>query len=453
MPIPGRGGDPATLRLAAGRARASHLLPYLSTALFAVIPVRTDQLGTFAVDRRWRLYWDPAWCQTLTVDECAAVWVHEVGHLLRDHATRFDALLEPRDRQPVWNRAADAVINDDLRASGMVLPADEIRAYPEKIPGARRGMTAEQVYRLLASPAPPVPVSAPGGRSERSDPTPPENGAPGSGGSPTPSPPGDSGGGAETPSPAGDCGSGVGGPRRRWESAEDEFDTVDGSVDEGRGHLIRQQTARQIAEHAATRGTVPAGWRRWAETVLHPQVDWRAELNAVVRRTAASVAGLRDYTYTRPSRRAGSVPGVILPAVRHPRPPRVRVVIDTSGSMSGEMLAQCLAEIAAIVARASRRGGDPVEVIACDAAAADAQVARRISDLVLTGGGGTDMRVGMTAAARRRPKADLIVVLTDGETLWPDSPPPENPWARYVAVLVAGRPGRAVPTWMHTIVV
>jgi hypothetical protein len=39
-----------------------------------------------------------------------------------------------------------------------------------------------------------------------------------------------------------------------------------------------------------------------------------------------------------------------------------------------------------------------------------------VDDVVLTGGGGTDLRPAVAAVARARPRADLVVVLTDGDT-------------------------------------
>ena len=107
------------------RLLAAETSPYFMAALFATTPVAAPELGTFAVDAAWRLYLDP---ELLTGDhawpqhEAAGVLVHEVGHLIRDHAGRARDL--PQPYQPgAWNFACDAEINDDLLAAGIALPA------------------------------------------------------------------------------------------------------------------------------------------------------------------------------------------------------------------------------------------------------------------------------------------------------------------------------------------
>ena len=47
--------------------------------------------------------------------------MHEVGHLVRAHAERADALDADHDHER-WN-VADAAINDDLVVAGVPLPA------------------------------------------------------------------------------------------------------------------------------------------------------------------------------------------------------------------------------------------------------------------------------------------------------------------------------------------
>ena len=44
-----------------------------------------------AVDAYWRLYYNESWLATHSVEENAALLIHEVSHLLRDHEARKKA--------------------------------------------------------------------------------------------------------------------------------------------------------------------------------------------------------------------------------------------------------------------------------------------------------------------------------------------------------------------------
>jgi hypothetical protein len=136
-------------KLAAGRILASRKMPYFTTALMAISPFEREGLGTFAVDKRWRMYYDPQKCLEYTVLEICAVWLHEVGHLIRSHSKRF-AELEGFNHDPrIFNCAGDAAINSDLRDSDIILPNPEKRYYAEsnpEFPEWERGMTAEEMY-------------------------------------------------------------------------------------------------------------------------------------------------------------------------------------------------------------------------------------------------------------------------------------------------------------------
>jgi predicted metal-dependent peptidase len=179
--------------------------------------------------------------------------------------------------------------------------------------------------------------------------------------------------------------------------------------------------AEAMREYAPsrTRGLLPAGWRRWAdETLAPPTVPWRRVLASAVRRAIAHAAGCHDYAYTRPGRRR--TPRVVTPALRRPLL-NVAVVVDTSGSMAEPQLNAALAEIKGVIAAAgiSSRG---IIVLACDAAVGAATRVRGTQDVHLVGGGGTDMRVGIAAAEASRPRPDVVVVLSDGYTPWPERP-------------------------------
>src|SRR5690606_15672260 len=112
---------------------------------------------------------------------------------------------------------------------------------------------------------------------------------------------------------------------------------------------------------------------------------------------------------------------VVLPSLRR-TPPRVTVIIDTSGSVSDVELGSALLEVAAI-SRAVGGRRDLVSVLSCDAAARIAHPLCRAEGIPLVGGGGTDLRVGFTRALRASPRPDVLVVLTDGQTPWPASRP------------------------------
>lgn len=84
------------------------------------MPVAAPGYGTWAVDKYWRLYIDPALLvgdDAWSVLDASGVLLHELGHLLRVHADRATALPQPFSH-PLWNLAADAEINDDLLDAG-----------------------------------------------------------------------------------------------------------------------------------------------------------------------------------------------------------------------------------------------------------------------------------------------------------------------------------------------
>ncbi len=130
--------------------------------------------------------------------------------------------------------------------------------------------------------------------------------------------------------------------------------------------------------------------------------------------------------------------------------PKVAVVVDTSGSMSDAELSRCLGEIKGIIS-ASGVGGKSIYVLSVDAAVHKVQKVVNVKDVKLFGGGGTDMEIGIKSAAKYKP--DVIIVLTDGYTPWPEEKIVDS---KVIACIISdgyGYVAERVPKWIKTIVV
>lgn len=361
-------------KLGAARLLAARARPYLATALYALHIVESPAVPTMGVDRYWRCYVSPVFVGRTAVEELASILVHEVSHLLRDHHGRSDRfarehnLTGPAERLRM-NIAADAEINDDAFGDGLIEPEGAV--VPASL-GLRSGELMEDYLRQFRL-------------------------------------------GPHTQDMAWlDCGSGADGLDRAWEYGPDG---ANGLSDQER-EAVRFRVAQGIDGHP---GNAPRGWRRWAEEALHPPQPWRDLLRGAIRSAVSASGAGDDYTYGRPARRSTAVPGVVLPGLRH-TPPRVSVVIDTSGSVSDAELGSALVETLAIF-RAVGGRRDLVRVLSCDAAARIAQPLCRADGIELVGGGGTDLRAGFAEALRAQVRPDVIVVLTDGHTPWPAARP------------------------------
>jgi len=67
----------------------------------------------------------------------------------------------------------------------------------------------------------------------------------------------------------------------------------------------------------------------------------------------------------------------------------------------------------------------PVEFVACcDAAVHHARKVFNAEQLQLYGGGGTDLRAGLRYFVERTEPIDLLIIVTDCQTSWPDHAPP-----------------------------
>ena len=359
------------------RAYAAEKLPWFAPALFRCQIVVTELVTVAAVDAHYNIYWNPDVVQELyrqpdrmrALSELGFLWVHEISHLLRDHAKRGERWVTDGNSSPrSWNVACDLEIND-AQWPGLRMPA----AYPGRLPehfGLENGQFAEWYFPRIRPSDPEI----------------------------------------------ADEGSGVHGQARPWEvGGRQRLSPLDVA-------LLQREVARRTRE--ADPNQVPAPWRAWAKNVLGSRVDWRRRLQHRLRMAVQQGVGARiDYRYGSSNRRQSVLHPFLPPTLTGGLTTRLAVVVDTSGSMQDQDLQRTLAEVAAIV----RQLGGPVTVIPCDARAYDPVTMLTEHDAFRTsrlpGGGGTDLRAGLRAAEVLRPTPDAILVLTDGETAYPEHAP------------------------------
>lgn len=247
-----------------------------------------------------------------------------------------------------------------------------------------------------------------------------------------------------------------------WERPED---AKQGRT-EAEAEQIRKEVAKAVREAekgkgpkgSKGRGYIPGGWLVWVDQWEEGQRASSAEANRWERRLRAYLGleltrrrGEESPSYARPRWAPSIASGRLVPGGVNTSA-RVSIVLDTSGSMSSA--GREVAGIVAAICRSVTGGGsEGVRVISVDTLVhGDARVtsARDVSRLGLySGGGGTDLRPGITRACepRRGWRADVIIVVTDGDGTWPEKPPR----IPVIVALVGGRYRSYVPPWARII--
>lgn len=371
------------------RSRLSVEQPYYTMQLFSVAFLARPDFKSLTghaigVSEDWRCYYDAKWIEAnWSIEETMAVVEHELGHLLRLHSDRAKAIglstefrkckTRKEWRRAVvvakyslhqrWNIAADAEINDDLKG----LPSKCV--YPKEL-GLAEGKSAEFYYANM-------PKQQQGGQGS---------------------------------------GSSSDGVPRPWEDSSDPGGI---KVKAERNALVKQ-TLESVVK---ARGKVAAGLERYAKEILRPKpIPWDALLTSALRNACLTVRGRSDFTYKLPSRRQwlGRRLGVVFPAMAD-HLPRVGFLQDTSGSMDEEDLAEGISRMAEVLQSTRVQS---LTVLSCDCEVSWIKEIISTFSVKLSGGGGTDMRIGIDAAQKLRPRLDVLVVFTDGYTPWPSSPTP-----------------------------
>lgn len=395
-------------RLSAAFMAAFAAYPYFASGL-ALLVRRWAELpsGTMGVTRDGVLLVDPRFVERFGSRQLGEVLVHELQHLVRDHAGRSDLVLLV-DRHK-WNVAADCEVNSGLQRD--LLPGEPCLPESFHFPD---GLLAEEYYERLGN----LSLSSGGGVA------------------------------------AGECGGGSGGERLDCEPEEG----ASGSRTEVEVQRMRREVAEAVVRAASrSAGDVPGDLLRWARTKLSPpKVRWQDKIGRALRSNVAAVAGTVDYSRSRICRRqlcydalarsmgAEAVQvSALVGAV-----PRVAVLVDTSGSMGEAELSAVMSEVAGVL-RVTR--SEVTFLVGDCRLSAKPRRVRSVAEAVrgLRGGGGTDFVVILQEVERLRLRPGLLVIMTDGQGPAPVDPPRGM---RVIWVLV-GRYAKKAAEWGESIFV
>lgn len=304
------------------------------------------------------LFVNPEWIEKQADEQIRSVVAHTVLHCALLHPFR----LGRRDLAKA-NKAADYVVNLQLRDAGFKLWQGAL------LDDRYRGMAFEQVYALLGK-------------------DPPES----NGNKPNPQP------GGVQPPPADGAGDKPDDKQCNGKPKPEALTPQDWQV-----------AAEQAAMIGRKSGDMPGDVDRALKASRDAGEDWRAILRDFVIHTVPA-----DYSWTRPNRRFFG-DDLYLPGIRKENAPRFAVAIDTSGSISNELLSLFASELTALLHEVRP---ESIDVIYCDTRVRhtesfspdDAEI-----KLNAKGGGGTRFTPVFTHIAEQEEPPAALIYFTDLE--------------------------------------
>ena len=324
--------------------------------------------NTAATDGR-HFYYNTRFVDSLKPKEIEFLFGHEVLHVVYDHMGRRG------DRDPqLSNIAADYCVNADLIKHRV---GEKITTVPCLHDSKYDGMSYEQVYDLLYENAEKIDIQDLIDQmlDEHMD-----------------------GEDDDGSSDGDENGEGQG---KRPKLTEEEKKQIRDEIKEA-----------VLAAAAACDGAsnIPAGVRRMIQDMTEPKMNWRELLRMNLESTMKS-----DYTWMRTSRRGWHMDAV-MPGMNLEPMIDIAVALDASGSISGRMLKDFLAEVAGIM---EQFPAYKIHVLTFDTDVYnprqyDSENLDDIGDYELSGGGGTDFDCVYNYLKENNIEPKRLVMFTDG---------------------------------------
>ena len=331
--------DPEQARLMKARSRLGSRAPGYAAIVFGLPFIETHRTATMATDGT-SIFFNRTFVQNSTDDELLAVLFHEGLHVSLGHHLRRGSI-DPT----IWNMAADYAINIIVREARLSLPAGAL------LDQKYRGLTAEQIAKLLKQKQPGQPEPRPPGGSDDGDGEGDGEGEGGGGGAVVDADDGDDDGQGQGGDDADD------GKDDAPSGAPDDFDqpgeiwdAVDSDTGERLGGddlekeketLRRDVIVAAMAEKAAGSGSITLD-DGVVETAKAATVDWVEALADFLNRAYAG-----EPTLAKPARRH-LWEGNYFPSMQGVGGGDLVIAIDTSISIEQAEVEQFASEIDAI---------------------------------------------------------------------------------------------------------
>jgi predicted metal-dependent peptidase len=371
---------PTHSRISKAKARLLLAHPFFATLLIRTQVHVTKDVQLAATDGD-KIYFNPDFLETCSVEDTMCVLAHEVGHDSLLHSIRLGTR-----NHDVWNQACDHAINLMLDNQGFKCPSS--------VPGGwlcdpkYKGWSADRIYDDLRRNPPPPPQGGGGSGKHGS-------GQPGKGQGQNPPGKGQ-------------------GPGRDWLHGDVLPNKASDPAEQAQAEQRAKQRVAAAANMARMAGKLHGDLARMVDDMLESKVQW----TDVLRDFMLKVVKSRE-SWMRRNRRFAKV---YLPTRHEKRMGPIVFIPDTSGSMWGDDMEKICSEMAHC---ASQTNPENIRVVWADTKVQGEQVFEvsefEFAKLKPQGGGGTDMTVPMKYVEQYDPQ--VVVLLTDGYTPWGSEPP------------------------------
>lgn len=391
------------------RAKANVVLKHpFFAALLLRRPIIEDAKGevtpTLGVTDNGQIYYNPAFCEKLNVNQLVFGLCHEVLHYASLHPVRRGS----RDHM-MFNLAGDAWINSILQDMqvGEVIPGGvNCPGGMLNVPDAHK-RTVEQIYDELMQQAKKIEKMGSGAGGE------------------------------------------IGNDMKGRGKGDGDKDNKEGNGEEGRGRPMTEsekaeleaQVKLEVAEAqqaAKMRGNMPGQLAGFVADIIESKVPWFDILERFMTERVKN-----DYSWARPNRRYA--PEFYLPSMDGiGSMGEVVIQVDISGSVSKKEIEHYNGHLKRIVEQCKPKR---VHVLYTDTSVQRHEEYEDLEDVEIKfySGGGTDMRAGFQYIENKGIEPEVFVTLTDGYTPFPNDGDYETPAIWCISSDVKSPSGETVP--------